>query len=380
MTSPDFLSSGNAKKLLKGKKETQRRKQDMTSPDLLYSGIAKKLHKRRNKYQRRKLKFYKDRVDYSKIESDKRCGTISMQGVRVEILEDDLFSFEYDDLSARKYVFICELDVVKAHMLWVANGEQYNNNGPTHNNLRSVSIEYMNKNLTQPIIRELVAKKYKEASNYFNIERVKDHAKRDHEDAQTMGLNRIQSNSSSSDSDSFPLSKENSFDGPELASSSVSQLKKQDTTLPLEHTEDCGYMTFPISVVNADSTDQEPALKSLKTIRKPQKCDSNYRKSDDDQFYTTTFCCNDSKDIDFGSREVNALKVRLRKDTDFIEIDMTDVGNTLQELYSTLCAEFDILTEDIVCIVKLPNIRIRNDRDVQRIKAGRILEVEVQED
>ena len=348
----------------------------MTSPDFLYSGLAKKLHKRKNKYQQRKLRFYKDRVDYFKIDSDKRCGTISMQGVRVEIVGDDLFSFEYDDLSARMYVFMCELGAVKSYMLWVANGEQYNNNGPTHNNLRSVTIEYMNKNLTQPIIRELVAKKYREASNYFNIERVRDHATRDYEDALSLGLNRIQSNSSSSDSDSFPLSKENSFDGPnkELASSSGSQLEKQDSILPLEHTEDCGYMTFPDSVVNADSTYKEPAFKSLKTIRKPQKCDSN------DRIYTPTYCCNDNKDIDFGSREVNALKVRLRKDTDFIEIDMTDVGNTLQELYSTLCAEFDILTEDIVCIVKLPNIRIRNDRDVQRIKAGRILEVEVQEE
>ena len=64
--------------------------------------------------------------------------------------------------------------------------------------------------------------------------------------------------------------------------------------------------------------------------------------------------------------------------TDFIEIDIADLGQTFEEFKFMLCHEFDLDKEDIVCIRKLPDVRITNDRDVRRIRAGRKLEIEVQ--
>ena len=376
-------------------------------PDFLYSGEAKKLHKRKiSKFQRRRLRFYPDRVDYFKVDSDKRSGTIPIQGVRVEVEGDNLFEFEYDDISARKYVFLCDNDLVKAQMLWIANGEQFNNHGSTYKNLKFETTEFMRKSLSYPIMRELVTRKYKKAHTYFTIEKVAVHTKRIYEDLDSVGIDRIATDSSSSESDSesnlsekgilkrlydqMKLSKENSFeaDGTEKSlSSSVGSINDSQAKLKSMKKvpsydlseEDTGYM----SIVDANYIDygfkmEESPTEAMKfNLQKSQK---SPRPNSKPSYVTTVQLCSDYKYIDVGAMEVNAIKARLCGDRDYIEIDVGDIGKTLKELHSVLCKEFDILTEDIVCIVKQPDVRIRNDIDVQRIRAGRMLQIETRDD
>ena len=76
---------------------------------------------------------------------------------------------------------------------------------------------------------------------------------------------------------------------------------------------------------------------------------------------------------------MNAVKARIRGQADFIELDLADLGQTFEELKFSLCNEFDIDKTDIVCIRKLPDVRITNDKDVRRIRAGRKLEIEIQD-
>ena len=71
--------------------------------------------------------------------------------------------------------------------------------------------------------------------------------------------------------------------------------------------------------------------------------------------------------------------MKITGQVDFIEIDIADLGQTIEELKFTLCNEFDIDREEIICIRKLPDVRITNDKDVRRIRAGRKIEVEVQD-
>ena len=54
-----------------------------------------------------------------------------MSRVELQHNEQHHFEFVFDDIKARRYVFLCESDVAKASMLWIANGEQHNNYGPT---------------------------------------------------------------------------------------------------------------------------------------------------------------------------------------------------------------------------------------------------------
>lgn len=74
---------------------------------------------------------------------------------------------------------------------------------------------------------------------------------------------------------------------------------------------------------------------------------------------------------------VNAIKVRIFGETDFIEIDLQDIGETFEQFRQKLSEDLDLHLEEIVCIRKLPNIRIRNNNDIRRIKAGRSFEVEI---
>lgn len=65
------------------------------------------------------------------------------------------------------------------------------------------------------------------------------------------------------------------------------------------------------------------------------------------------------------------------KETDFIEFDFDKrpVQGSYQRLSHRLCEEFQI--NDFEKIRRLPHIRIRNDRDVERLKDNHMLEVVV---
>ncbi|KAL5264625.1 hypothetical protein ACHWQZ_G005640 [Mnemiopsis leidyi] len=388
-------------------------------PKFLYSGVVKKLHKRsKTRYQKRRLEFYPDRVDYFKIDSDKRSGTIPISGVRVEIRPQDEhhFEFVFDDIKDRQYVFMCESDVVKASMLWIANGEQHNNYGPTMRHLRPSTLEYMNNMKSHNIIRELILKKYKEAANYFATG---PRMVRDYEDADCMGISIMSKiptdESSSSDDDSksqsstsrtssskvintpqqltlkltqgtrsFEMKEEEGY----MTASSLAQTERQKTfssqkgTPSLEFSEeDPGYMSFPQLVGLRNQMDQaarpsKPAVSERSFAQDTQGV--RMMPSRSDAIYCISYNCNNDDIVDFGSREVNAIKARLCGQTDFIEIDVADLGETFEEFKFMICHEFDLDKDDIVCIRKLPDVRITNDRDVRRIRAGRKLEIEVQ--
>ena len=74
---------------------------------------------------------------------------------------------------------------------------------------------------------------------------------------------------------------------------------------------------------------------------------------------------------------MNAVKIRLCTDKEFFELDRSELGSTYEELLQILCAELEINRGDISCVRKLPDIIIRNDKDIARILSGHRLEVEV---
>ncbi|KAL5264890.1 hypothetical protein ACHWQZ_G005841 [Mnemiopsis leidyi] len=71
------------------------------------------------------------------------------------------------------------------------------------------------------------------------------------------------------------------------------------------------------------------------------------------------------------------IKVRLAGSEDFFEVELSDIGDTYASLVKCLAEELDVKSETVSKIRKLPNILIRKDRDVKRIKSGSEFEVEL---
>ena len=71
------------------------------------------------------------------------------------------------------------------------------------------------------------------------------------------------------------------------------------------------------------------------------------------------------------------VKVRLSEvdDEDFVEVELSSL--TYQSLLAGICDEFELTPSDVAKIRKLPNVLVRKDKDVQRLKVGQELEVVV---
>ena len=69
------------------------------------------------------------------------------------------------------------------------------------------------------------------------------------------------------------------------------------------------------------------------------------------------------------------LKLRINgsQDSDFIEVEISSL--TYQSLLETCAEELEVDVTTISKIRKLPNVIVRNDRDVQRMSSGQELEV-----
>ena len=61
------------------------------------------------------------------------------------------------------------------------------------------------------------------------------------------------------------------------------------------------------------------------------------------------------------------------KDDDFVEVEVS--SPTYQALLRACCEELEIGISDVLKLRKLPNVWVRKDRDVQRIRPGQELEV-----
>ena len=69
------------------------------------------------------------------------------------------------------------------------------------------------------------------------------------------------------------------------------------------------------------------------------------------------------------------VKVRISEsgDEDFVEVEVPSL--TYQSLLNAVCDELEIALSDVAKIRKLPNILVRKDKDVQRLREGQELEV-----
>ena len=71
------------------------------------------------------------------------------------------------------------------------------------------------------------------------------------------------------------------------------------------------------------------------------------------------------------------LVVKVRQcgsgESDFVEVEV--VALTYQALLHACCEELELSTTDVAKIRKLPNILVRKDRDIQRMREGQELEV-----
>ncbi|XP_065643562.1 uncharacterized protein LOC136075146 [Hydra vulgaris] len=68
------------------------------------------------------------------------------------------------------------------------------------------------------------------------------------------------------------------------------------------------------------------------------------------------------------------LKVRQVEDLYFIEIELSLADLTLEKLTCTIKEEFSVQDNASLLITKLPNVLIRNDKDVKRLKSGTEIE------
>lgn len=69
------------------------------------------------------------------------------------------------------------------------------------------------------------------------------------------------------------------------------------------------------------------------------------------------------------------LRVANSSDPDFIEVDIPQNALSYQNLIKTCCDELDVNATQILKIRKLPNTKIRNDRDVQRLTNFQEIEI-----
>ncbi|XP_066600265.1 putative ANKRD40 C-terminal-like protein [Prorops nasuta] len=73
------------------------------------------------------------------------------------------------------------------------------------------------------------------------------------------------------------------------------------------------------------------------------------------------------------------LKIRIANalDPDFIETELKPYDLTFQGLTEICCNELNLTPDQIIKIRKLPNTKLRNDRDVQRLENFQEIEVVV---
>ena len=68
------------------------------------------------------------------------------------------------------------------------------------------------------------------------------------------------------------------------------------------------------------------------------------------------------------------FKIRVaEKETDFVEVELSSL--TYLSLLAAICEEFELTSSDVAKIRKLPNVLVRKDKDVQRLKEGQELEI-----
>lgn len=70
----------------------------------------------------------------------------------------------------------------------------------------------------------------------------------------------------------------------------------------------------------------------------------------------------------------NTIFLQLGDDTDVIEVDLPPI-TTFRALLGTILQEFQLKPSIPFKIRKLPNILVRNDKDVARIKPGSVLQI-----
>ena len=68
------------------------------------------------------------------------------------------------------------------------------------------------------------------------------------------------------------------------------------------------------------------------------------------------------------------LKVRQVEDLYFIEIELSLSDLTLEKLTCAIKEKFSIQDNPSLLITKLPNVLVRNDKDVKRLKSGSEIE------
>ena len=62
------------------------------------------------------------------------------------------------------------------------------------------------------------------------------------------------------------------------------------------------------------------------------------------------------------------LRIAYSTDTDFIEVEIDRSELTYQQFMAVCCTELGLNTKYVERLRKLPNTRLRKDRDVQRLK------------
>ena len=69
------------------------------------------------------------------------------------------------------------------------------------------------------------------------------------------------------------------------------------------------------------------------------------------------------------------LRVRIsgNKESDFVEVELSSL--TYSSLLESCCDELQVALQDVAKIRKLPNVLVRKDKDVQRLKEGQELEI-----
>lgn len=66
-------------------------------------------------------------------------------------------------------------------------------------------------------------------------------------------------------------------------------------------------------------------------------------------------------------------RVAVDSDSDFVEVEVPSLSYS--SLLESCCKELELTPEDVARIRKLPNVWIRKDKDVQRLKEGQELEI-----
>ncbi|XP_072380281.1 ankyrin repeat domain-containing protein 40-like [Diabrotica undecimpunctata] len=91
----------------------------------------------------------------------------------------------------------------------------------------------------------------------------------------------------------------------------------------------------------------------------------------------TTDCRNAPVPTSSSEEEVLVLPVKIfsSSDPDFIEIEIIKSNLTYANLLRVCCQELGILESQVERVRKLPNIRLRNDNDVKRLRSHHLLEV-----